>query len=157
MIRKVLRVGDVRLTRIALPVQQFGTPALNKLVLDLFDTLRALKGLGLAAPQIGVGQRVIVVRDTAAPADQRHLALVNPVLTPLTDETTLAAESCLSVPGRWGDVRRCARVRYVATDAEGRLLTRDVDGLLARVLQHEVDHLEGVLFPQRMAGAAPWK
>jgi peptide deformylase len=151
MIRKVLRDGDPRLARVADPVAQFDTAQLHKLVQDLQDTLRAHKGLGLAAPQLGVGLRVLVFRDPDASAAHRDVVLVNPVITPVGETTCLAVEACLSVPGRWGDVRRYERVQVVARDAAGRAVEREFHGMAARILQHEIDHLEGVLFPQRMA------
>jgi len=151
MIRKVLRTGDPRLLRTAAPVDQFDTVQLHKLVQDLHDTLRAHKGLGLAAPQIGVGLRVLVFRDPDAAAANRNVVLVNPTICPVGETTSVAAESCLSVPGRWGDVRRYEHVRVTAFDVTGQPVEREFQGMAARILQHEYDHLDGVLYPQRMA------
>jgi peptide deformylase len=159
VIRPILRMGDPRLLRVSEPVREFGTAALRELLADLFDTMRAANGAGLAAPQIGVPLRVVVfgaadpqARNPRYPdADPIPLTvLLNPVLTPLTDEQEEDWEGCLSVPGLRGVVPRYRRLRYVGVDAQGRPIDRIVDGFHARVVQHECDHLDGILYPMRV-------
>lgn len=148
-------MGDARLHRVAEPVTAFDTPALHALVADLFDTMAAANGAGLAAPQIGVNLRVVIFgidhnpRYPAAPPVPRTV-LVNPVLTPLTDEQEEDWEGCLSVPGLRGRVPRITRLRYTGHDQHGRSIDRTVEGFHARVVQHECDHLDGILYPQRL-------
>ncbi|MFT4047018.1 MAG: peptide deformylase [Solimonas sp.] len=155
MIREVLRMGDPRLLRVAEPVREFGTPELQALIADLFDTMRHLNGAGLAAPQIGVGLRVVIFGFTAnarypdAPAVPETI-LINPVLTPLSDEMEEGWEGCLSVPGLRGIVPRHRRLRYQGCDANGAPIDRSVEGFHARVVQHECDHLDGILYPMRV-------
>lgn len=155
MIRPVLRMGDARLLQRAEPVHEFGTPALRTLVADMFDTMRALSGAGLAAPQIGVGLRVVIFGFQSSPrypdaAPVPETILVNPELTPLGDEIEEGWEGCLSVPGMRGLVPRHARLRYTGFDLDGRPIDRSVDGFHARVVQHECDHLDGILYPMRV-------
>lgn len=155
MIRDVLRMGDPRLLRVSRPVEAFGTPALAALVNDLVDTMRALDGAGLAAPQIGVDLRVVVFEVTANPrypqADPIPLTvLVNPVIEPLGDATAEDWEGCLSVPGLRGLVPRYRNVRYRGFDLAGAEIDRTVSAFHARVVQHECDHLDGVLYPRRI-------
>lgn len=155
MIRPVLRMGDARLLRVSRPVEQFGTPELRELVADMFDTMRALNGAGLAAPQIGVDLRVVIFGFTSSPRYPDAQAvpetiLINPVLTPLSDEQEEAWEGCLSVPGLRGVVPRFQRLRYTGFDLDGGVIDRSVDGFHARVVQHECDHLDGILYPMRV-------
>ena len=155
MIRDVLRMGDPRLLRVARPVTAFGTPELQALIADLFDTMRALNGAGLAAPQIGVDLRVVIFGFTASPRYPDAEAvpetiLVNPVLTPLSDEMEEGWEGCLSVPGLRGVVPRYRSLRYRGFDEGGGPIDRSVSGFHARVVQHECDHLDGILYPMRV-------
>lgn len=155
MIRDILRMGDPRLLRAAQPVTRFNCPELDALVQDLIDTMQAADGAGLAAPQIGVDLRVVVfggspsVRYPDAPVVP-FTVLVNPVLTPLGKEMEEGWEGCLSVPGLRGVVARHARLRYSGFDPQGTPIEREVDGFHARVVQHECDHLDGVLYPMRV-------
>lgn len=155
MIRPVLRMGDPRLWQRARPVEQFATPALRALVADMEETMRHLDGAGLAAPQIGVGLRVVIfgfAHNARYPdADEvPYTVLVNPTLTPLSEETEDGWEGCLSVPGLRGVVPRWRRLRYTGFDAAGNPIDRSVEGFHARVVQHECDHLDGILYPMRM-------
>ena len=155
MIREVLRMGDPRLLRVAQPVAGFGTPALRALVADMRETMDHLDGAGLAAPQIGVDLRVVIFGFEVNPRYPDAEAvpftvLVNPVLTPLGDEEEEGWEGCLSVPGLRGWVPRFRRLRYQGFDAAGKPIDREVEGFHARVVQHEVDHLDGILYPMRV-------
>jgi peptide deformylase len=155
MIRPVLRMGDRRLWQKSLPVSQLNTPELEELLRDMRDTMAHLNGAGLAAPQIGVPLRVVIFGVTANPRypdvePVPETVLVNPVLTPLSGEEEEDWEGCLSVPGMRGWVPRWRRLRYRGYDEKGRLLQRDVEGFHARVVQHEVDHLDGILYPMRI-------
>lgn len=155
MIRPVLRMGDPRLWQKARPVGQFNTPQLHALVADLEETMRHLDGAGLAAPQIGVDLRVVIFAVDANPrypdAEQvPRTVLINPVLTPLASATDEGWEGCLSVPGLRGWVARWRKLRYTGFDACGRPLDRSVEGFHARVVQHECDHLDGILYPMRI-------
>jgi peptide deformylase len=154
-IRDILKMGDARLLRVAQPVRQFDTPELHALVADLFETMHAVDGAGLAAPQIGVDLQVVIFgfgknqRYPDAPAVPETV-LVNPTLTPLGDEMEEGFEGCLSVPGLRGSVPRYTRLRYEGFDQFGTPIRREVDGFHARVVQHEVDHLLGILYPMRI-------
>ena len=155
-VRDILKMGDARLLRVAQPVPEFDTDALHLLITDMFDTMRAANGAGLAAPQIGVDlQLVIFGTDTVnprypdAPAVPRTV-LLNPVITPLGGEEEDGWEGCLSVPGLRGVVPRWARIRYTGFDQYGDAIDRTVDGFHARVVQHECDHLIGKLYPMRV-------
>lgn len=155
MIRPILRMGDPRLLRVAEPVRELDTPELHALVADLVDTMAAASGAGLAAPQIGVNARVVVFGGTSNPRYPDAEAvpftvLVNPVLAPLGPEEVADWEGCLSLPGLRGWVPRAARLRYRGSDAFGQTIDRDVAGFHARVVQHECDHLDGVLYPMRI-------
>ncbi len=148
-------MGDPRLLEIARPVKIFDTPELHALVTDLMDTMQAEDGAGLAAPQIGVGLRVVVFGFDANPrypeADAvPQTVLVNPVIEPLADDQDEDWEGCLSVPGLRGVVPRYTRIRYRGFDPHGVPIERDAHGFHARVVQHECDHLDGILYPQRM-------
>ena len=151
----VLKMGDPRLLAIAQPVTVFATPELDALVTDLMDTMLAEDGAGLAAPQIGVGLRVVVfgfesnIRyPDAEPVPQT--VLVNPVIEHLTGEREDGWEGCLSVPGLRGVVSRTKHIRYRGFDQYGAAIDREAHGFHARVVQHECDHLDGILYPQRM-------
>ena len=157
-VREILRMGDPRLLRVApaVPEAMFGSPDLLALIDDLLDTMRAASGAGIAAPQIGVDLRVVIFGGTGpnprypeAP-EIPFTVLCNPTLEPLSDERTTGWEGCLSVPGLRGEVRRFSRLRYSGRDASGALIDRTVDGFHARVVQHECDHLDGVLYPRRV-------
>ncbi|MES3025324.1 MAG: peptide deformylase [Pseudomonadota bacterium] len=154
-IREILKMGDPRLLRVADPVRDFGTPALEALIADMFDTMHAADGAGLAAPQIGVNLQLVIFgfrnnqRYPDAPAVPETV-LINPVLTPLSDRTEEDFEGCLSVPGLRGSVPRYTRLRYEGVDQHGAPIRREVDGFHARVVQHEVDHLLGILYPMRI-------
>jgi len=154
-IREILKMGDARLLRIAAPVTEFDSAPLLALVEDMFDTMRAANGAGLAAPQIGEDLQLVIFgfdhneRYPDAPTVPLTV-LINPVVEPLGDEMVDGWEGCLSVPGLRGVVPRFARIRYRGFDAQGRLIEREADGFHARVVQHECDHLIGRLYPTRM-------
>jgi peptide deformylase len=155
MIRGILRMGDPRLLVPAAPVPRVPSAELDALLADLRDTMRAANGAGLAAPQIGVPLRVVIFGIESNPRypdapPVPHTELVNPVLTPLTDETEEGWEGCLSVPGLRGIVPRFRRLRYEGLDPAGQPIRREVDGFHARVVQHECDHLDGILYPMRV-------
>jgi peptide deformylase len=154
-IRDVLRMGDPRLLRQAEPVTDLRDPALLGLLVDMRDTMRSLDGAGLAAPQIGVPLQVVIFGlehnpryPDAAPVPDT--VLINPVITPLGTELEDGWEGCLSVPGMRGLVPRWRRLRYEGVDEHGVRIDREVEGFHARVVQHEVDHLLGVLYPMRI-------
>lgn len=155
MIRPVLRMGDPRLLQVASAVTDFADPALAALLQDMRDTMAHLDGAGLAAPQIGVGLRVVIFgggsnpRYPEAPAVP-DTVLINPELTPLGDAEEEGWEGCLSVPGLRGWVPRFQRLRYAGYDAAGQRFEREVEGFHARVVQHECDHLDGILYPMRV-------
>jgi peptide deformylase len=154
-VRDILKMGDPRLLRIAQPVREFDTPEMRALINDLFDTMHAANGAGLAAPQIGVDLALVIFgfgqnqRYPDAPPVPETV-LINPQITPLGDEEEEGWEGCLSVPGLRGKVSRFARIRYTGFDPAGRPIDREVDGFHARVVQHECDHLIGTLYPMRM-------
>ena len=154
--REILKMGDPRLLRTAQRVKAFDTPELHALVQDLLDTMRAVNGAGLAAPQIGVDLQVVIFGSGAlnprypqAPVVPPTV-LINPTLTPLSDEMEEGWEGCLSVPGLRGVVPRHTHVRYQGWDAQGAPIDRTVSGFHARVVQHECDHLFGMLYPMRI-------
>jgi len=154
-IREVLKMGDPRLLAVADPVREFGTPELENLLADMRDTMEHLSGAGLAAPQIGVGLRVVIFGMDHNPrypeADPvPYTVLINPTLTPLGTDMDDAWEGCLSVPGMRGLVPRYRQLRYTGVDANGRPIDRTVNDFHARVVQHEVDHLDGILYPRRI-------
>jgi peptide deformylase len=155
MIREVLRMGDPRLLERSAPVTAFATSELDALLIDLRDTMAARSGAGLAAPQIGVLQQVVIFgveRNERYPDAEPvpYTELLNPVLMPLSDERDEDWEGCLSVPGLRGIVPRYRHLRYEGFDPRGRPIRREVTGFHARVVQHEVDHLLGILYPMRM-------
>ena len=157
-VRTVIRMGHPVLRRLAEPVTRFDTPELHALVEDLWDTMHASGGIGIAAPQIAIAARVVVFglggrTDEAGcgrPAPIPPTVLVNPVIEPLADTMADGWEACLSVPGLSGVVPRYARIRYAGYDAFGNGVEREVEDYHARVVQHECDHLDGVLYPSRI-------
>jgi peptide deformylase len=148
-------MGDPRLLRQAEPVREFNTPELQILIADMFDTMHAVNGAGLAAPQIGINLQLVIFgfkqnpRYPDAPAVPETI-LINPKLTPLSEEQESGWEGCLSVPGLRGMVPRWTRLRYEGFDQHGEPICREVDGFHARVVQHECDHLAGILYPMRI-------
>lgn len=158
MVREILRMGDPRLLRVSEPVRDFGGDELKQLLVDMFDTMAAANGAGLAAPQIGVPLRVVIFGTDAPTRNPRYpdadpvprTVLINPVLTKVSDEMEEGWEGCLSVPGLRGVVPRYLHLRYTGVDEEGKPLDRTVDGFHARVVQHECDHLDGILYPMRV-------
>lgn len=168
-VREILKMGDERLLRVAQPVTDFGTPALRALIADMFETMAAANGAGLAAPQIGVDLQLVIFgfdrndRYPEAPAVPRTV-LINPQITPLGEADAPAGdtgaagepameegwEGCLSVPGLRGVVPRWRRIRYTGFDPDGGRIDRVAEGFHARVVQHECDHLIGRLYPTRM-------
>ena len=154
-VRRVLKMGDPLLFRVAEPVQAFDTPELHALIADMFDTMAALNGAGLAAPQIGISRRVVIFGVEANPRypDAEPVpttVLINPAIEILTQQTEDGWEGCLSVPGMRGLVSRYTRLRYTGFDQHGKPLTREAQGFHARVVQHECDHLDGILYPMRL-------
>jgi peptide deformylase len=155
-VREILKMGDARLLRVAQPVTQFDTDEIHLLVSDMFDTMRAVNGAGLAAPQIAIDLQLVIFGTDApnprypdAPLVPRTV-LLNPVITPIGDEEEEGWEGCLSVPGLRGVVPRWSRIRYTGFDQYGDAIDRTVDGFHARVVQHECDHLVGKLYPMRV-------
>jgi peptide deformylase len=154
-IRPILKMGDPRLLRQAEPVTAFGSPTLLSLIDDMFETMHAANGAGLAAPQIGINLQLVIfgfqtnVRYPEA-SEVPETVLLNPVLTPLSDEMEEGWEGCLSVPGLRGAVPRHRRLRYQGVDQFGQPILREVEGFHARVVQHECDHLNGILYPMRI-------
>ena len=155
-VREILKMGDPRLLRVAQPVTDFDTDALHLLVSDLFDTMAAVNGAGLAAPQLGVDLQLVVFgsNDRNPRYPDRPIVpvtvLCNPVITPLGDAEDEDWEGCLSVPGLRGIVPRFTKIRYTGFDPYGDAIDRTVEGFHARVVQHECDHLIGKLYPMRM-------
>lgn len=154
-VRRVLKMGDPLLLQVAEPVTAFDSAALHELIADMFDTMAAMNGAGLAAPQIGVSQRVVIFGVQANPRYPDVEAvpttvLINPKIEILTRETDDMWEGCLSVPGMRGLVSRFTHLRYSGFDAVGQPLEREARGFHARVVQHECDHLDGVLYPMRL-------
>lgn len=159
-IKTVLRMGDSILLMKATPVEQFDTPALHELIQDLEDTMQHMNGAGIAAPQIGVSVRVVIFGQKES--DERvkrrypdadavpYTVLINPTLMPLGNEIEKDWEGCLSVPGMRGIVPRHTRLHYTGFDQYGNKIDRLVSGFHARVVQHECDHLDGILYPMRI-------
>jgi peptide deformylase len=154
-VREILKMGDPRLLRVAQPVRAFDAPELHALIDDMFETMRAANGAGLAAPQIGVDLALVIfgfganLRYPDAPPVPETV-LINPQIEPITDAEEEGWEGCLSVPGLRAVVPRFARIRYVGFDAQGRRIEREAEGFHARVVQHECDHLIGKLYPMRV-------
>lgn len=154
-VRKILRMGEPLLFEVAEPVTDFSAPELRRLIEDMFDTMRAAGGVGIAAPQIGVGLQVVIFgfeKSDRYPNAEAvpETVLINPVITPLGEEETPGWEGCLSVPGLRGEVPRYERIRYTGFTPAGEAIDRSVEGFHARVVQHECDHLIGRLFPSRV-------
>lgn len=148
-------MGDPRLLRVAEPVKEFGTPELDALIADMFDTMHAANGAGLAAPQIGVNLRLVIYgfkQNTRYPdaPPVPETVLINPKLRPLSAEMVDGWEGCLSVPGLRGVVPRFSALHYDGFDQYGNVISRDAEGFHARVVQHECDHLDGILYPMRI-------
>jgi len=155
MIREILKMGDPRLQRVAKPVEDIRVPELRGIIADMYETMHAANGVGLAAPQIGIDLRLMIFGFEANPRYPDEPAvpvttLINPWLEVLNETLEEGWEGCLSVPGMRGLVPRSAHVRYGGTLEDGSTLTREVSGFHARVFQHEFDHLNGVLYPQRI-------
>ncbi len=154
-IRPILRMGDPRLRQIAEPVTQFDSPELHALIADMFDTMHAADGAGLAATQIGVMQRIMIfgVESTPRYPDVEAVpttVLINPEFTVVGDDVAGFWEGCLSVPGMRGYVERPSHIRYRGFDEYGNTIERDAEGFHAIVFQHEYDHLDGILYPDRI-------
>ncbi|MCL1886615.1 MAG: peptide deformylase [Betaproteobacteria bacterium] len=154
-IRPILKMGDPRLLRPARPVTEFNTSELNALLEDMFETMAAADGAGLAAPQIGVPLQVVIFGFEENSRYPEALAipktiLINPVIRPVGEEIEEAWEGCLSLPGMRGVVPRWAKIHYEGFDQYGEPVSREATGFHARVVQHECDHLIGVLYPMRM-------
>ncbi|AKH38768.1 MULTISPECIES: peptide deformylase [Nitrosomonas] len=154
-VRAVLKMGDPRLLQEARRVNKFNTPELDALIQDMKDTMAALNGAGLAAPQIGVDQQVVIFGVDYNPRYPEAEAvpftvLINPVVAPLSKKMEEDWEGCLSVPGLRGMVPRYTRIRYEGVDQFGNVIDRRVEGFHARVVQHECDHLHGILYPMRI-------
>ncbi len=154
-VRRVLKMGDPELLKVSEPVKVFDTPELHELIADLWETMEAEGGVGIAAPQVGVSQRVVVFgleeseRYPEAPEVPRTV-LINPEITPMGNDAVDGWEGCLSVPGMRGVVPRFLRIRYSGYDAKGQRFEREVEDFHARVVQHECDHLDGILYPMRI-------
>lgn len=155
-IRNVLRMGHPILQEVCADVTQFNTPDLDNLIQDMFDTMSAEDGAGIAASQIGVLKRVVIfgVGDDNPRYPNRGLVpstvLINPVITPIGDDKEDCWEGCLSVPGMRGLVPRYQKIHYSGYDQKGNVIERDAEGFHARVVQHECDHLDGILYPYRI-------
>ncbi len=154
-IRPVLRMGEPLLLERAVPVTEFNTPELHALIQDMQDTMASMNGAGLAAPQIGVSVRLVIFGGFKSPRypeaeEIPYTVLINPVLTPLDKETDEGWEGCLSVPGMRGLVPRYTNLHYTGFDETGQTIDRTVHGFHARVVQHECDHLDGILYPMRI-------
>lgn len=154
-VKRVLKMGDPLLYQKAEPVREFNSPELAALIADMFDTMAALSGAGLAAPQIGVPQRVVIFSVESNPRypdvePVPSTVLINPTLTPIGSDMDDGWEGCLSVPGLRGLVSRHQNLRYTGFDPYGKPIDRTVSGFHARVVQHECDHLDGILYPMRL-------
>jgi peptide deformylase len=154
-VREILRMGDPRLLRQAEPVAEFGTPELDSLIRDMFDTMHAANGAGLAAPQIGINLQLVIFgfRQNSRYPDAPEVPetiLINPAIRPLSAVMEEGWEGCLSVPGMRGVVPRWAAIHYEGYDQYGNVISRQADGFHARVVQHECDHLAGILYPMRI-------
>ena len=154
-VKKILRLGDALLLRQAEEVKKFNSSELHSLLNDMRDTMKALDGVGLAAPQIGINLRIVIFGVESSPRypDAEvvpETVLINPVITPITQAKENGWEGCLSVPGMRGLVPRFTQIRYQGKDQFGGLIDRTVSGFHARVVQHECDHLDGILYPMRI-------
>lgn len=155
-VHTILKMGDPRLNRVAQPVLQFDTPELHQLIVDMQDTMRVADGAGLAAPQIGVDLQVVIFGsgqiNPRYPLEEpiAETILINPTITALGDEEELGWEGCLSVPGMRGEVPRLKHIRYTGFDVYGNVIERTASNFHARVVQHECDHLFGILYPAKV-------
>ena len=158
-VQPILKMGNPILRQVADPIEDPTSDTVRTLVSDMRDSLAAVGGVGLAAPQIGVPLALVIfevpaARAKAADGEEAEgvpsTVLINPVIEPLTDETALDWEGCLSVPGLRGVVPRYTRIRYSGLDLDGNKISAEAKGFHARVVQHECDHLHGILYPQRM-------
>jgi peptide deformylase len=154
-IKPVLRMGEPLLLAKAEPVGQFDTPSLHALIQDMQDTMQSMNGAGIAAPQIGVSLRVVIFGVGSNPrypdaGQVPYTVLINPVLKPIGEEMDDGWEGCLSVPSMRGIVPRYTRLHYTGFDQYGQAIDRLVSGFHARVVQHECDHLDGILYPIRI-------
>lgn len=154
-VREVLRMGTPSLLEVSTAIAEFDSPELHELIADMFDTMASYNGAGLAAPQIGVNQRLLIfgVEKNPRYPDVEEVpttVLINPEIEYLSDEGELGWEGCLSVPGMRGAVERCTHIRYSGYDQHGNKIVREAEGFHARVVQHEVDHLDGILYPMRI-------
>ena len=145
MVLKVIKYGDPVLEQKAEPVSNFGTPELDRFIADMFDTMYSAKGIGLAAPQVGISKRLTVIDVSAGEEGGEKIVLINPEIVERKG-SQLGEEGCLSIPGFREDVKRAMHVKVRAHNAQGNLLEYDAEDLLARCMQHEIDHLDGVLF-----------
>ena len=154
-VREILKMGDPRLLLVAKPLIEFDTPAVHALIADMFETMHAANGVGLAAPQIGVDLALVIFgfrqnqRYPDAPPVPETV-LINPQITPLDAQEEEGWEGCLSIPGLRGKVPRFTRIRYTGFDPQGQRIDREAEGFHARVVQHECDHLTGTLYPMRI-------
>jgi peptide deformylase len=154
-IKSTLKMGNPHLLLQANPITEFGTPTLKQLVQDMFDTMKEKGGVGIAAPQIGYSQRVILFgfeKSLRYPNEKPVplTLLINPVFNVLSEEMVEGWEGCLSVPGLRGLVPRYNKIHYSGFDLEGNAISREAEGFHARIIQHECDHLDGILFPRRI-------
>lgn len=154
-VREVLKMGHPLLLQGAEPIDRFDDPELDRLIADMFDTMAAQSGAGLAAPQIGVSKRLVIfgVEKNPRYPDAEEVPttiLINPVIQPVGRRTEEDWEGCLSVPGMRGLVPRYTHIRYSGYDEKGRRFEREAEGFHARVVQHECDHLDGILYPRRI-------
>ena len=154
-VKETLKMGHPLLLQVAEPVENFNTPELDTLIEDMYDTMEALDGAGLAAPQIGISKRVVIFGVEANPRYPHvepvpRTVLINPSIEVLSDDKESGWEGCLSVPGMRGLVPRYTKIRYTGFDPLGHSIEREASGFHARVVQHEVDHLDGILYPQRI-------
>jgi len=154
-VKEVLKMGHPILQQVAEPVTEFNSAYLDSVIVDMYDSMAALDGAGLAAPQIGIPKRIVIfwVEDNPRYPDIEpvpNTILINPEITVLSDELESGWEGCLSVPGLRGLVPRATKIKYSGYDQLGNLIERFADDFHARVVQHEVDHLDGILYPQRM-------
>lgn len=150
MIRKILKYGEEMLEQVAEPVSSFGTPELAELIADMWDTMYSVRGVGLAAPQIGVNRRISVIDAAAGEDPTKKIVIINPEILSKEGKQT-GEEGCLSIPGFHEPVTRANRVRVRAQDENGKVVELEGEELLARAFQHEIDHLNGVLFTNHLS------
>jgi peptide deformylase len=150
MLYKVVKWGDPVLETPAQPVTEFGTPELRQLIDDMFETMYANKGVGLAAPQIGISKRLAVVDASAGEDPEMKRVLINPIIT-VREGRAVDEEGCLSIPGFRENVSRAAFVIVESKDVDGNTVTLSAEDLMSRAFQHEIDHLDGVLFLQHLS------